>query len=51
MPNYTLDDEAPWYADRYRREIRHVLVKSGVTSIGGCAFVNCSQLTSVSLPR
>ena len=50
MPNYTLDDEAPWYADRYRREIRHVLVKSGVTSIGGCAFVNCSQLTSVSLP-
>ena len=50
MPNYTLDDEAPWYADRYRREIRHVLVKSGVTRIGGRAFVNCSQLTSVSLP-
>ena len=50
MPNYTPDDEAPWYADRYRREIRHVLVKSGVTSIGGRAFVNCSQLTSVSLP-
>ena len=50
MPNYSPDDEAPWYADRYRREIRHVLVKSGVTSIGGRAFVNCSQLTSVSLP-
>ncbi len=50
MPNYTPDDEAPWYADRYRREIRHVLVKSGVTRIGGRAFVNCSQLTSVSLP-
>ena len=50
MPNYTPDDEAPWYADRYRREIRHVLVKSGVTSIGGRAFVNCSQLTSVLLP-
>ena len=48
MNNYALELYSPWYS--YREEIKTVVLKSGVTSIGDFAFFNCSGLTSVVIP-
>ena len=45
MTDWESYDEAPWYS--LRRRITSVTIKSGVTSIGNCTFVDCSSLTSV----
>lgn len=39
---------APW--GTYWKEITAVVIESGVTSIGNCAFSGCSSLTSVMIP-
>ena len=39
---------APWYGDS--RNIKTVIIESGVTSIGVYAFTNCTNLTSVTIP-
>ena len=44
MWDYT---DSPWYG----RDITDVVVKSGVTSVGECAFADCWNLQRVSLPR
>lgn len=44
MWDYT---DSPWYG----RDIKDVVVKSGVTSVGECAFADCWNLQRVSLPR
>ena len=41
--------EAPWYTRG--EDILSVVVKSGVTSIGECAFSCCTRLTSVEIPE
>ena len=46
MPNY---NHAPWYFQRGK--IKKVVIKDGVTSIGGGAFADCSGLTSVTIPN
>ena len=48
MDNFTADDEA-W--DYYRDYIKTVIITDGVTSIGGYAFDNCVNLTSVEIPE
>ena len=40
---------APWYSTR--SSIKKIVVSSGVTTLGDCAFYNCSSVTSVSLPQ
>lgn len=49
MGDLSLDDdwmvELPW-----GKTITKVVIKSGVTSIGDCAFCYCENLTSVSIP-
>ena len=41
--------DAPW--DRYRDEIKRVVIEQGVTSIGNNAFKDCTGLVSVTLPE
>ena len=47
MDDYS-NDVAPWYDKT--DEIETVVIESGVTSIGDCAFNNCDNLTSVTIP-
>ena len=48
MKNYDVAG-APWYA--YASSITSVSITYGVTSVGSCAFYNCSHLTSVTIPN
>ncbi|MCD8129569.1 MAG: leucine-rich repeat protein [Oscillospiraceae bacterium] len=47
MDNYAVAG-TPWYA--YRYSITTVVIENGVTNIGGCAFYDCTELTSVTIP-
>ena len=38
----------PWYDTR--SQVKTVIIKNGVTSIGNCAFADCSSLTSATIP-
>lgn len=46
MADYMLD--APWYDNIY--EIKTVIIKNGVTSIGECAFYGARWLTEIKMP-
>ena len=46
MPDYT--DGAPW--ESYKQRISKLIVKSGITSIGNCAFRYVYNLSSIELP-
>ena len=48
MDGYASWNKAPW--DSYRGRIITVVIEPGVTSIGDWAFINCSNLKSVSIP-
>ena len=41
-------NRAPWYENRY--DVKSVIVKNGVTSIGDYAFRECTSLTSITIP-
>ena len=41
-------NEAPWKSVKY--QIKEIVIKSGVTSIGNYAFLGCSSATKVTLP-
>ncbi len=41
-------DSRPW--SYYRSEIKTVVITEGVTSIGDCAFEDCTSLTSITIP-
>ena len=47
MTDFNDPDDVPWAA--YCKDITSVIVQSGVTHIGACAFYLCWYLTSVSL--
>ena len=54
MEDYTTLDgggeaNTPWY--RYRLRINHVVIQSGITSIGNCAFYECYNLMDITLPE
>ena len=46
--NYSLLERPTWYS--YETQIKKVVIRSGVTSIGNNAFNGCSVLTEVVLP-
>lgn len=48
MTEYGEWNKAPWY--RQRSYIRSVSLPEGMTTIGGAAFMGCSNLQSVSIP-
>ena len=47
MHDYGSSD-APWYG--YRSLVKSAVIADGVTSIGSCAFYDCTSLTSVTIP-
>jgi len=49
MPSY-LGGYSPWYTT-YRNSITSVTLDSRITSIGGSAFLSCTNLTSVTIPN
>ncbi len=51
MTNYSdgLSYAAPWRS--YKSSILSVAIEDGVTSIGNCAFYDCSSLTSIEIPN
>ena len=48
MYNWDYSDDVPWYSNR--SSIKTVVIGDSVTSIGACAFYNCTGLTSVTIP-
>ena len=48
MADYTNTYNAPWY--RYHGEIKTVYISEGVTNISGCAFIDCSEMVSITIP-
>ena len=48
MPDFTAFDKSPW--NDSKAQITTVVIKSGVTSIGWNAFLNCDVLQSVEIP-
>ena len=49
MTDYSSYGDVPWYS--YCSNIKTVVIKDGVTSIGGSAFYDCSSLTSIEIPN
>ena len=50
MANYhSTYDYAPWHS--YRKNIKEIVINDGTTTIGRDAFVNCSQLISITIPN
>ena len=49
MTNYSLC-EAPWW-ENYCDVILSVVIESGVTGIGDCAFQDCRNMKSISIPE
>ena len=49
MVHYWSYPDIPWW--NYRGSIQRIVIEEGVTTIGNHAFVQCSNLTSVSLPN
>ena len=48
------DNVAPWRADEDTKiytQINWVIIDKGVTSIGNCAFYDCSAISKVTLPN
>ena len=43
------EGNAPWYS--FRENIKNVIIKDGLTTIGDKAFYGCSGLTSVTIPN
>ena len=48
MLDWTTASQLPWV--NVREEIRSVVIEEGVTTIGGNAFLCCTNMTSVSIP-
>ena len=49
MTNYTYKSQMPWY--QYINQIKNIVIKEGVTSIGDYAFYGISNLTKVTIPK
>ena len=50
MPDFADFNDQPW-KDLRDKQIKTVVIETGVTSIGNKAFTNCNVLTSVTLPE
>ena len=50
MNNYENEKFAPWRANSIEGQIKQVVIKDGVTTIGNYAFQYCENMTSVTIP-
>jgi len=48
MEDFPFGSDQPWYS--FHDQITSVVVSPGVTSIGQCAFEDCTNLTSITIP-
>ena len=48
MADYIYLNTRPWH--NYSENIKTIVIENGVTSIGECAFQNCTNLSSVTIP-
>ena len=46
--NFYESNTIPWY--KYKESIKKVIIEDGVTSIGGHAFIRCTELTEIKIP-
>ena len=49
MKNYEGEEEVPWRSKR--NNIKSIIIKNGVTTIGSNAFCACAKLTKVEIPN
>ena len=49
MDDYIYSSNVPWV--NYTNEIKTVVIEKGVTTVGECAFCDCSNITSVTIPE
>ena len=49
MKDYNSTDKAPWYG--HIKNIKSVIIESGVTYIGYNVFPNCTSLESITIPK
>ena len=49
MADWTSSDSVPWHDNSL--SIQTVVIENGVTSVGDCAFEDCTSLTSISIPN
>ena len=47
----TATDSPPWWPKTIRSSIKQISIGNGVTSIGGRAFFDCTNLTSITIPE
>ena len=50
MYSYSSDNKAPWSESDVQKTYNKVVISSGITNIGSCAFYFCGNITSVSVP-
>lgn len=48
MEDYQTSSSRPW--NNFRDQITSVVISPGITSIGQCAFEDCTNLTSITIP-
>ncbi len=48
IPNYT-SSSAPWYS--FRKEIKEIVIGSGITSVGDYAFYHCDSAEKITIPE
>lgn len=48
MTQFSLDTQVPWH--NYRLSIKKVVIGNGVTNVAAYSFINCSNLSQVSMP-
>ena len=49
MPSYSSSSRPEWYT--YRNLIESIIISDSITSIGGCAFQDCTSLESIAIPN
>ena len=50
MTDYGEGNDSPWLCNNHIKEIKKIIIEKGVTNLGACAFLACSNLTSVAIP-
>ncbi len=47
IPDFESEIETPWYS--HKTDIKAIVIESGITTIGDCAFYGCDQVTEISV--
>ena len=50
MKNWSDNSYTPWQRSAHAQKISSIIVDGGITTIGDCAFRNCTNLTNIEIP-